>query len=117
MNLEPADAGERTLRGADFGREIGKRRDIVTDERRRIGELHTGELHAVARVAAKPNRGVFECPNLFIQYCGGSHRWKRILDLSCRTEVYWGKGRAPAEAFAHLGRQYERGANDRSWVL
>ena len=68
-----------------------------------LRELRAGQLHAVARVAAEPNRGFVECANLFIQCCGGRHRWKRILDLSCRTEGYWGRGveRRPS-AFAHV---------------
>ena len=54
---------------ADFGREVGERRDVVAHQGRRVGELRAGQLHAVARVAAEPNCGFLECKNLFIYAC------------------------------------------------
>ena len=75
--LEAGDASERALGRANFGREVGERRDVVAHEGRRIGELRTGQLHAVARVATEPNCGFVERKNLFvllIEYCC-RHRW------------------------------------------
>ena len=53
VELEGAHAGERAGGCADLGGEIRKRRDVVARERRLGGELHAGDLHAVARVAAE----------------------------------------------------------------
>ena len=47
----------RAARGANLGREVGKRGDVVADQGRRVGELRAGQLHAVARVAAKAHGG------------------------------------------------------------
>ena len=72
MDLETADAGQRALRRANFGREVGERGDVVAHQGRRVGELRAGQLHAVARVAAEPNGGFVERKNLFvllIEYC------------------------------------------------
>ena len=66
VDLETGDAGERALRRADFGREVGERGDVVAHEGRRVGELRAGQLHAVARVAAEPNCGIVERKNLFV---------------------------------------------------
>ena len=65
MNLETAHAGQRAVRRANLGREVGERRDVVAHQGRRVGELRAGQLHAVARVAAKPDCGFVECANLF----------------------------------------------------
>ncbi len=86
MDLKTADAGQRALRRANFGREVGERRDVVAHQGRRVGELRAGQLHAVARVATETNCRLVECVNFLLQNCGGRHRWKRILALSCRTE-------------------------------
>ena len=37
--------------GADLGREVGQRADVVADQGRGVGELRAGQLHAVAGVA------------------------------------------------------------------
>src|SRR5207302_2393997 len=55
VELERADAGERAGRSANLGREVGQRADVVAGESRLGGELHAGELHAVARVAREAN--------------------------------------------------------------
>ena len=53
MHLEAADAGQGAGRGANFSREIRERGEIVAVERDRIGELASGDLHAVAGIAAE----------------------------------------------------------------
>src|SRR5206468_4247148 len=53
VDLEPRDAGERAGGGADLGGEVGQRADVVADQRAGVGELRSGELHAVAGVAAE----------------------------------------------------------------
>ena len=60
MNLETADTGQRARRGANFGREVGERGEIVAEKSGRIGELAAGDLHAVARVAAEADDRVFD---------------------------------------------------------
>jgi hypothetical protein len=59
VNLEARDAGLRTAGGADFSREVRERGDVVAGQGRGVGELRAGELHAVARVAAEADGGVF----------------------------------------------------------
>src|SRR6478736_116166 len=86
MHLKAGDAGERALRRADFGREVGKRRDVVPHQGRRVRELRTGKLHAVTRVATETHGGFVECMNFLLQNCSSRHRLKRILALSCRTK-------------------------------
>ena len=58
MDLEAADARKRARRGANFGRVVGKRGEIVAVERDGIRELAAGDLHAVAGIAAEPDDGL-----------------------------------------------------------
>ena len=58
MHLESADARKRAGRGANFGREVGKRGEIVAVQRDGIRELAAGDLHAVAGIAAEPDDGL-----------------------------------------------------------
>ncbi len=51
VHLEGRDAGQRAGRGADLGREVRERREVVAEDRRLLREPVTRELHAVARVA------------------------------------------------------------------
>ena len=55
VDLERRDAGQRALRGADLGREVGQRREVVAEDRGLLGEPVPGQLHAVARVASEPD--------------------------------------------------------------
>ncbi len=74
MDLKSADARQRSGRGANFGREIGQRREIVAVKRDGIGELASGDLHAVAGVAAKTDHSFFDYFALAprdINCCGG----------------------------------------------
>ena len=57
MDLETAHAGLGAARSANLGRKIRERGDVVAGQRRRIRELRAGQLHAVARVAAKAHGG------------------------------------------------------------
>ena len=59
MDLESADAGQRARRGANFSREVGKRGEIVAVQRDGIGELASGDLHAVAGIAAEADDRLF----------------------------------------------------------
>ena len=63
VDLEAGDAGHRTLRGADFGRIVGKGRGSVTEQRRGIGKERTRELHAVARISGESNDHVLQLPH------------------------------------------------------
>ena len=81
VDLETGDAGERAVRRANLGGKVGERGDVVADEGRRVGELRAGQLHAVARVAAEPDRGLVDFKSCFF-YCGsssGGHRRESIL--------------------------------------
>jgi hypothetical protein len=53
VDLEGRDPVGRTRGGADLGREVGKRGEVVSHHRRGVGEAAAGELHTVARVARK----------------------------------------------------------------
>ena len=53
VDLEGADPEGRALRRADFRREIGEGRQVVSGERGRKRELAAGQLHAVAAVAGE----------------------------------------------------------------
>ena len=55
IDLECRNTEQRPLRRTDFRREVGECREIVARQRGRQGELPTGELHSVARVACKPD--------------------------------------------------------------
>src|SRR5439155_21084199 len=50
VQLECANARQRPGRGADLGRKVGQRREVVAGERGLGRELRTGDLHAVAGV-------------------------------------------------------------------
>ncbi len=70
VELKPAHPGERTQRSADFRRKIGKRTDIVAEDRRCIRQLRTGKLHPIARVAAKTNGDFLELDDLMRLFLG-----------------------------------------------
>ena len=53
VQLEAGDAGERARGGADLGGEVGQGAEIVAGQRGLVGELHAGDLHAVAGVAGE----------------------------------------------------------------
>src|ERR1700676_541327 len=53
MKLKSADAGKRAGRGANFGRIVRERGDIVAVERDGIGELAAGNLHPVAGISGE----------------------------------------------------------------
>ena len=59
-DLEAGDAGQGAGGGADLGREVGERREVVADQRRGVGELGPGQLHAVAGVAGEADDDVGE---------------------------------------------------------
>ena len=51
MYLESGNSGQGTLRGADFGRKIGERRNAVAPQGRSVAEKRPRQLHAVTRIA------------------------------------------------------------------
>ena len=51
VDLEGGDAGDGAGRRADLGGEVRQCREVVPEQRRRVGEAPTDELHAVPRVA------------------------------------------------------------------
>ena len=55
VHLERRDARQRALRGADLGREVRQRHQVVAEDRRLLGEPVTGQLHAVTGVAREPD--------------------------------------------------------------
>ena len=59
-DLEGRDAGQRAGGRADLGREVGERREVVAEQRRGVGELGAGQLHAVAGVAGEADDDVVE---------------------------------------------------------
>ncbi len=55
MNLESADARKRARRRANLRREVGQGGKIVAVESNGVGELASGDLHAVTGIAAEAN--------------------------------------------------------------
>ena len=55
VDLERRDPGQRALRGADLGREVRQRHQVVAEDGRLLGEPVAGELHAVTGVAREPD--------------------------------------------------------------
>ena len=60
VDLEAADPGKSSRRGADLGREVGESGQIVAEKGRRARELGARDLHAVARVSAEADDRVGE---------------------------------------------------------
>ncbi len=60
-DLKSAHAGFRAARGANLGRKVGKGRHVVAGQGRRVGQLRAGQLHAIARVTAKPDGRRLDC--------------------------------------------------------
>jgi len=56
--------------GADFGGEVGKRRDVVSEVGGGVGEFGSDELHPVARIACKSNDGLCELDARLGKGCG-----------------------------------------------
>ena len=94
LDLESADAGKRARRGANFGREIRERGQIVAVQRDGIGELAAGDLHAVAGVAAEADNRRSITSRL---RCGG--RTKVVDIIACVPALLdEQKGKRDAEA-------------------
>ena len=55
VDLEGGDAARGPGRGADLGREVGQRREVVADMGGGGGEPAADQLHAVARVPREPD--------------------------------------------------------------
>jgi len=53
VQLKAADTGQAARGRANLGRKVRQRRDVVADNCRRVSELRSRQLHAVARVAGK----------------------------------------------------------------
>src|SRR5580692_3864962 len=53
MDLEAADTGQSAGGGANLGRVVGKRGQVVAVQGDRIGELAASDLHAITRVTAE----------------------------------------------------------------
>ena len=60
MDLEARHTGQRPGRRADLRREVGKRREVVPEDRRLAREAVTRELHPVTRVAREADDDPFE---------------------------------------------------------
>ena len=55
VHLERRHSGDRARGGTDLGREVRQRREVVAEGGGELGEAIADELHAVARVARKPD--------------------------------------------------------------
>ena len=72
-HLEGRDTGQRSLRGADLGGELGQRGQIVAECRGDARELVTGELHAVAGVAGEADDDLVDLLQRQFARCGIGH--------------------------------------------
>src|SRR5262249_29726087 len=87
MDLKAGDAGQGAGRGANFGRKVGQGADVVAQDGGGVGELGTGQLHAVTRVAAKPNRHRFK-----LLHRGTSGRGSRLGRRVRHGHIYQSSG-------------------------
>ena len=92
LDLEARDAGERPLGGADLGREVGKRRDVVAGERGGVGELAAGELHARRRNRRRSARPRSRALRPAWRPCGGHCRSSSCEGVGTRRENRQGSG-------------------------
>ena len=60
VDLEGGHAADRAGRGADLGREVGHRRQVVAEAGAHGGETAAGELHPVSGVAGEADDEVVE---------------------------------------------------------
>jgi hypothetical protein len=60
VDLEARHAGDGPGRRPDLGRIVGQRGEVVAERCAHIGEPVTDELHAIARVACKPDHHPIE---------------------------------------------------------
>ena len=60
IQLEAADSGQAAGGRPNLGWKIRQSRDVVADDRRSVGELRPGQLHAVAGIAGKTDGDGFE---------------------------------------------------------
>ena len=60
VDLEAGDAGQRAGGRADLGGKVGKRREVVAEERGLAREAAAGQLHAVAGVAGEADDDVLQ---------------------------------------------------------
>src|SRR6266404_2277153 len=60
MELIPAYTRQRAGRGANFGRKVRKRGDVITIQRNRISELAACDLHAVAGIPGEADHRLID---------------------------------------------------------
>lgn len=69
VNLETRNARDGALRGADLGGIVGEGRNAVAQQRRRVREECTCELHSVARVSREPDHDVVQLLYIGFIHC------------------------------------------------
>ncbi len=89
-DLEARHAGQRAGRGADLGRIVGQRADVVAVDGGGPGELGPGQLHAVAGVAGEADGDAIELLRLRLGLAGGGHVVRQ--PPSARFMVWCGRG-------------------------
>src|SRR5436853_6831601 len=70
--FKAADAWQTARGGANLSRKVGQCRDVVANNRRRVGKLRTRQLHAVTRVSGEAN---CYCVQLFNWFVDGFDWW------------------------------------------
>ncbi len=80
VELEARYPGQGALGGADLGREVGERRQVVAHRRRVGGEAVAGELHAVPRVTGKADHHAVERVDGLAAHCGP---WVSMENVVC----------------------------------
>src|SRR5574337_442243 len=92
MDLESAHPWKRPCRRANLGREVGEGRQVVSVQCHRVRELASGDLHAVAGVAAEADDGFVDyftlaLANLWFRYC--AHKSLRFPIASRAVPAAW----------------------------
>ena len=78
-HLKTRHTKNRAYRSANLGRIVRERCDIVAQQRRGVGELITGKLHAIARVSGEANYNIVNL--LQWDFLCGRHLADRLFRL------------------------------------
>ena len=98
VDLEGRDAGQRSRRRPDLGREVRQRGQVVADDRGGVREPATGQLHSVAGVPGEADDDAFELLDLLGHRApSGRVRVTCVIPSSQKADSTHSPGRAPRQ--------------------